>query len=225
MHHLIDPAILYFGTPVALVSSTNPDGSPNLAPMSSVWWLGRSAMLGFGARSHTPANIRRTGELVLSLPSVDQVAAVNRLARTTGSDPVPEWKAANGYRHVRDKFAAAGLTPIPSDIVAPPRVAECPIHLEAVLESVNPLAVGDPVRRGRALALEVKVVRIHVTDEVRLAGHADRIDPDRWRPLIMSFQHFYGLGDRVHSSTLARIPESAYRPVPALAPARLERSA
>lgn len=225
MHHLIDPAILYFGTPVALVSSTNPDGSPNLAPMSSVWWLGRSAMLGFGARSHTPANIQRTGELVLSLPSVDQVAAVNRLARTTGSDPVPEWKAANGYRHVRDKFAAAGLTPIPSDIVAPPRVAECPIHLEAVLESVNPLAVGDPVRRGRALALEVKVVRIHVTDEVRLAGHADRIDPDRWRPLIMSFQHFYGLGDRVHSSTLARIPESAYRPVPALAPARLERSA
>ncbi len=225
MHRLIDPAILYFGTPVALVSSTNPDGSPNLAPMSSVWWLGRSAMLGFGARSHTPANIQRTGELVLSLPSVDQVAAVNRLARTTGSDPVPEWKAANGYRHVRDKFAAAGLTPIPSDIVAPPRVAECPIHLEAVLESVNPLAVGDPVRRGRALALEVKVVRIHVTDEVRLAGHADRIDPDRWRPLIMSFQHFYGLGDRVHSSTLARIPESAYRPVPALAPARLERSA
>ena len=225
MHRLIDPAILYFGTPVALVSSTNPDGSPNLAPMSSVWWLGRSAMLGFGARSHTPANIQRTGELVLSLPSVDQVAAVNRLARTTGSDPVPEWKAANGYRHVRDKFAAAGLTPIPSDIVAPPRVAECPIHLEAVLESVNPLAVGDPVRRGRALALEVKVVRIHVTDEVRLAGHADRIDPDRWRPLIMSFQHFYGLGDRVHSSTLARIPESAYRTVPALAPARLERSA
>lgn len=225
MHHVIDPAILYFGTPVALVSSTNPDGSPNLAPMSSVWWLGRSAMLGFGARSHTPANIQRTGELVLSLPSVDQVAAVNRLARTTGSDPVPEWKAANGYRHVRDKFAVAGLTPLASDMVAPPRVAECPIHLEAVLEAVTPLAVGDPVRRGRSLALEVKVVRIHVEDEVRLAGHADRIDPDRWRPLIMSFQHFYGLGDRVHSSTLARIPESAYRPVAALAPARLERSA
>ena len=225
MHHVIDPAILYFGTPVALISSTNSDGSANLAPMSSVWWLGRSAMLGFGARSHTPANIQRTGELVLSLPSVDQVGAVNRLARTTGSDPVPEWKAANGYRHVRDKFAVAGLTPLPSDLVSPPRVAECPIHLEAVLESVSPLAVRDPVRRGRSLALEVKVVRVHVAEEVRLEGHADRIDPDRWRPLIMSFQHFYGLGDRLHSSTLARIPESAYRPVPALAPARLERSA
>jgi flavin reductase (DIM6/NTAB) family NADH-FMN oxidoreductase RutF len=77
MHTVIDPAILYFGTPVVLVSSINPDGSPNLAPMSSAWWLGRSCMLGFGARSQTPANILRTRECVLSLPSVEQVAAVD----------------------------------------------------------------------------------------------------------------------------------------------------
>ena len=31
MHKLVEPAILYFGTPVVLVSSTNEDGSPNLA--------------------------------------------------------------------------------------------------------------------------------------------------------------------------------------------------
>src|SRR5215207_11167679 len=91
-HATIDPAILYFGTPVVLVSSTNPDGSPNLAPMSSAWWLGKSCVLGFGARSHTPANILRTGECVLSLPSVAQVPAVDRLARLTGSLPVPEHK-------------------------------------------------------------------------------------------------------------------------------------
>jgi flavin reductase (DIM6/NTAB) family NADH-FMN oxidoreductase RutF len=42
VHRTMDPVILYFGTPVALVSSTNEDGSPNLAPMSSAWWLGRS---------------------------------------------------------------------------------------------------------------------------------------------------------------------------------------
>src|SRR3954468_17117652 len=110
MHATIDPAILYFGTPVVLVSSENPDGTPNLAPMSSAWWLGRSCMLGFGARSHTPANILRTGECVLNLPSVEQAAAVNRLAKTTGSDPVPPLKQAMGYRHERDKFGAAGLT-------------------------------------------------------------------------------------------------------------------
>jgi flavin reductase (DIM6/NTAB) family NADH-FMN oxidoreductase RutF len=150
---------------------------------------------------------------------------VNRLSRTTGSDPIPEWKAQNGYRYVRDKFAVAGLTALASDLIAPPRVAECPIHMEAVLESVHPLAVRDAARRGRAIALELRIVRVHVADEVRLAGHPDRIDPDRWRPLIMSFQHFYGLGERVHDSTLARIPEAAYRPSPALAPTRLERSA
>jgi flavin reductase (DIM6/NTAB) family NADH-FMN oxidoreductase RutF len=33
----IDPAILYFGTPVVLIGSTNDDRSHNLAPMSSAW--------------------------------------------------------------------------------------------------------------------------------------------------------------------------------------------
>jgi flavin reductase (DIM6/NTAB) family NADH-FMN oxidoreductase RutF len=33
MHRSIEPAILYVGTPVVLVSSINPDGSANLAPM------------------------------------------------------------------------------------------------------------------------------------------------------------------------------------------------
>ena len=52
-------------------------------------------------------------------------------------------------------------------------------------------------------------------DESILAdGENHRIDPDKWRPLIMSFQHFYGLGPQVHESTLAQIPESMYRSAP-----------
>ena len=31
----VEPKILYFGTPVALISSLNEDGTTNLAPMSS----------------------------------------------------------------------------------------------------------------------------------------------------------------------------------------------
>ena len=212
---LIDPAILYFGTPVVLVSSTNSDGSANLAPMSSAWWLGRSCMLGFGARSHTPANILRTGECVLNLPSIREVAAVNRLARTTGSDPVPPHKVAMGYRHERDKFGVAGLTPIASDIVTPPRVAECPVQLEAMLEGTHRLAESDPQRRGNLIAMEVRIVRVHVQPHVRMEGYANRIDPTKWRPLIMSFCQFFGLGDMVHHSTLGEIPEEAYRPKPA----------
>jgi flavin reductase (DIM6/NTAB) family NADH-FMN oxidoreductase RutF len=211
---VIDPAILYFGTPVVLVSSSNPDSSANLAPMSSAWWLGRSAMLGFGSRSHTPANILRTGEAVLNLPSVEQVAAVNRLARTTGSDPVPPHKVAMGYRHVADKFRIAELTPLPSDLVAPPRVAECPVQLEVVLEGTHPLAASDELRRGNLIAIEMRVIRVHVHESIRMEGHTDRIDPRRWRPLIMNFCEFFGLGDVLHHSTLAEIPESAYRPKP-----------
>jgi flavin reductase (DIM6/NTAB) family NADH-FMN oxidoreductase RutF len=48
MKKVIQPKILYFGTPVVLISSLNPDGSTNLAPMSSAWWLGQSCMLGMG---------------------------------------------------------------------------------------------------------------------------------------------------------------------------------
>ena len=122
MHTTLDPAILYFGTPVVLVSSLNDDGTTNLAPMSSAWWLGYSCMLGFGARSHTPQNILRQKECVLNLPSVEQVAAVDRLARTTGSSPVPDYKqpwvtsiaaiirrSGINARRVRDGGAAAGV--------------------------------------------------------------------------------------------------------------------
>jgi flavin reductase (DIM6/NTAB) family NADH-FMN oxidoreductase RutF len=56
MHRTIDPTILYFGTPVALISSLNQDGSPNIAPMSSAWWLGWSCMLGLGAMGQTSDN-------------------------------------------------------------------------------------------------------------------------------------------------------------------------
>jgi len=220
MHQLSDPAILYFGTPVVLVSSLNEDGTPNVAPMSSAWWLGKSCMLGFGARSKTPANILRTSECVLNLPSVDQVAAVNRLARTTGSNPVPEHKVTMGYRHEPDKFGVAGLTAVDSLDVAPPRVAECPVQLEAVLEGTHGLADGDPARAGKLIALEVKILRVHLDESIVMAGHPNRVDPEKWRPLIMSFCQFFGLGEIVHPSTLAEIPEDAYRPrLPQPAPA------
>jgi flavin reductase (DIM6/NTAB) family NADH-FMN oxidoreductase RutF len=208
MHLTCDPAILYFGTPVVLVSSTNEDGTPNLAPISSAWWLGKQCVLGFGARSKTPANILRTKQCVLNLPSVHQVAAVDLLAKTTGSDPVPPHKRAMGYRHEKAKFACAGLTPVASELVAPPRVLECPVHLEAVLEAPHPLENGGQ----RLLALEVRVVRVHLDESILMAGHPNRVDPEKWRPLLMSFCEFFGLAGKLQHSTLAEIPEEAYRP-------------
>lgn len=222
MHRTIDPAILYFGTPVVLVSSLNEDGSPNLAPMSSAWWLGSRCLLGFGARSKTPQNILRTGECVLNLPSSDLAGRVDRLALTTASDPVPEFKRNRGYRHESDKFGVSGFTPVRSTVVLPPRALECPVHLEATLKHAHPIGEENEDLRGKLIALEVQIELVHVDESIQLEGHADRIDPDRWRPLIMSFQHFYGLGPRLRDSQLATIPESAYRTANPSKPVRKE---
>jgi flavin reductase (DIM6/NTAB) family NADH-FMN oxidoreductase RutF len=211
MHVASKSRILYFGTPVVLVSTIGEDGDPNLAPMSSAWWLGWRCMLGLAAHSKTTDNLRRTGECVLNLPSTAQVECVDRIARTTGSDPVPEGKRSRGYVHEPDKFARAGLTPIPSHAVAPPRAAECPIQLEAKVSAVHPLAADDQRFGGFALAIEVAVERLHVDEAVLMDDDADRIDPDKWRPLIMSFQQFYGLdGSPLHHSRLGEIPERLY---------------
>ncbi len=211
MHIEIEPSILYLGTPVVLVSTLNQDGTANLAPMSSAWWLGWNCMLGLGARGHTAQNLQREQECVLNLPSAAIVDAVNRLAKLTGSDPVPPHKVAMGYRHEKEKFGVAGLTPVASSLVKPPRVQECPVQLEAVLETVHPFGYR-PDKAPGALAFEVRVVRAHVDQALFLGGKENHIDPDKWRPLIMSFCQFYGLGDRLQHSTLADIPESSYRP-------------
>jgi flavin reductase (DIM6/NTAB) family NADH-FMN oxidoreductase RutF len=213
MHISVEPSILYFGTPVVLLSTLNEDGTTNVAPMSSAWWLGWNCMLGLGASSHSGMNLRRERECVLNLPSVAEVEAVNRLARLTGSNPVPPWKQSVGYRHEKNKCEIAGLTSSPSTEVRAPRIDQCPVQLEAVLERHQPFGQG-PDKEPGAIAYEVRVVRAHVDEAILVPNSEHRIDPDRWRPLIMSFCRFYGLGAEVFSSTLAEIPEQAYRPAP-----------
>src|ERR1700753_2030712 len=97
----IEPKILYFGTPVALISSLNEDGSPNLAPMSSFWALGWTIVLGISAESQTIENLRRTPDCVVNLPSPEMWHAVERLAPLTGRKPVPHDKDSR-FRFERD---------------------------------------------------------------------------------------------------------------------------
>ena len=209
----IDPAILYFGTPVVLIGSTNDDGSHNLAPMSSAWWVGWRCMLGLAGNSKTTENLIRSGECVLNLPSADLVAAVDRLARTTGSNPVPTGKLHRGYRHEKDKFDISGLTASASETVGAPRVAECPVQMEAKVAYVHEMAQDDAVWRGNLIAIEVRITRVHAHADIMMSGTSNRIDPDKWRPLIMSFQEFYGLTPQcLQRSELGQIQEGMYRP-------------
>ena len=211
-HQVAEPSTLYFGTPVILISSVNDDGSYNLAPMSSIFWLGWRCVFGINATSKTAENLLRTRECVGNLPSSEQVQAVDRLALTTGSDPVPENKRVRGYRYAREKFELAGLTPAPSETVAAPRALECPVHIETRIEHWRDLAETDPKVRGRVVIFEGRVQRVHLAEEILKDGDRNRVDTDRWRPLIMSFSRYYGLADgELRASTLARIPDHLYR--------------
>jgi flavin reductase (DIM6/NTAB) family NADH-FMN oxidoreductase RutF len=199
MHKTIEPTILYFGTPVALISTLNPDGSANLAPMSSVWWLGWSCMLGLGQMGQTSDNLIRTRECVINLPSQAQVTQVDRLALTTGKDPVPERKRQWGYRHEPDQFNLAGFTAVASESVAPPRVRECPVQMEGIVQDFRSFG-----KNVSANAFEVHILRLHVEGELLVGdGPRPHINPVRWRPLIMSFCRFFGLAGEVHPSRLA----------------------
>lgn len=211
MHKIIEPSVLYFGTPVALISTLNPDGSANLAPMSSVWWLGQSCMLGLGQMGQTSDNLLRTRECVVNLPSADLVDHVDRLALTTGKNPVPEKKQSWGYRHEPHKFECGGFTMVPSVDVRPPRVAECPIQVEGVIHDARPFG-----KNVSANAFEVHVVKVHADESLLVPGNdplRPHIDPARWHPLIMTFCRFFATNEEIHPSRLA---ESAFmKPVPA----------
>lgn len=198
MHKVIEPHIFYFGTPVVLISTCNEDGSPNLAPMSSAWWLNESCMLGMSGRSMTVENLLRERQGVLNLPSADLVAAVDRLALTTGRDPVPESKQRIGYRYEADKFGVAGLTPWPADLVNAPLVTECPVQLEALVEKVH----GFDEQNGSIKAIEMRIVRVHIDEQLLIPGTDHYIDPEKWNPLIMSFCEFFGLSGKLHPSRL-----------------------
>lgn len=224
MHRTIEPTILYFGTPVALISTLNADGTANLAPMSSAWWLGWTCMLGLGSMGQTSDNLLRTRECVINLPSVREVSAVDRLALTTGKNPVPERKQTWGYRYEPDKFREAGLTPVESETVAPPRVLECPVQMEGIVHDHR--AFGKNVS---AIAFEIHITRLHVAEELLVEGNENdrpHIDPEKWHPLLMSFCRFFGMGPEVHPSRLAEsdfmkiVARGTTVPVTVSAPAR-----
>jgi flavin reductase (DIM6/NTAB) family NADH-FMN oxidoreductase RutF len=187
MHKVIPLKVHYYGTPVVLVSSTNPDGTTNLAPMSSAWWLGQEAVLGLGSASRTTQNLLRTGECVLNLAPASLVDHVDRLALLTGTPHLSKHKRATGYRYEPRKFEAAGLTPQPSELVRPDRVRECPIQLECRVSGHHPIDTDSASAR----AIHVTILRAHVDDAVRLPG-TTYVDPQAWDPLIMKFCDFFG---------------------------------
>lgn len=180
----VTPRSMYYGSSVALLVTLNEDGSENIAPMSSTWSLRNRIVLGMGAASRTVANLRRLPELTINLPNASMWQQVERLSGLTGMPEVPEHKAGQ-FRFEQDKWHAAELNRTASTGVRPGRITECPIQMEAVVESTMLI---DEAPEG-FLVVAARVDAMHVHEHIALADGAG-VDPDSWEPLIFSFRSY-----------------------------------
>ncbi|QQE79761.1 flavin reductase family protein [Alicyclobacillus sp. SO9] len=186
---IISPKILYFGTPVVLLTTLNEDGSSNITPMSSAWALGNSIVLGLGAGGHGFANLRRHGECVVNVPSPESWKKVESLAPLTGANPVPEHKR-KVFRYEKNKFSVSGLTVVQSHRVLPSRIDECPLQIEAKVRDIR--LTGEAARFG---IIEVEALTVHAHEDIVLDD--SHINTAAWSPLIYNFRHYFGLGEEL----------------------------
>jgi flavin reductase (DIM6/NTAB) family NADH-FMN oxidoreductase RutF len=157
--------------PIAFVSTRSADGVLNLAPFSFFTAISAnppvicfSPMIrsSDGQKKDTLRNIEATGEFVVNVVSEEFAAQMNLCSQ----EFPPEV----------DEFAASGLTPLASETVKPPRVAESHIQMECRLVQVvhvSPKPLGGSIVLG-------EVLRFHVDDAV-VSNFA--IDPDKLRPI------------------------------------------
>lgn len=197
----VNPPILYIGTPVALITTTDEKGNANIGPVSSAWALGWTVVLGIICESKTFQNIVTQKQCVINFPPADLYNRIEKIARLTGVDPVPEYKK-DQYRFTADKFTAGDFTPVPSSEVSPPRIAECSIQLEAALKEILYIT-DDPVLSIKAAAVCVRVLCVHADE--KLIVKENHIDPAKWNPLIYNFRHYYGLGPELGKTFKAEV--------------------
>jgi flavin reductase (DIM6/NTAB) family NADH-FMN oxidoreductase RutF len=81
---------------------------------------------------HTLANVLRTREWCINLPTLAQQEMCGKTIELNSGD--------------NDEIVDAGFTAEPSVVVDSPRIAECPINLECTLEWHRPLAEGSGQR-------------------------------------------------------------------------------
>ena len=194
---IVKPKILYYGTPVVLLTTVNEDGTSNITPMSSAWALGNRVILGLGEGGKGLENLRRCGECVINLPDPTMWPQVEALAPLTGKNSVPEAKA-DQFRYEKNKFAAAGLTAIAADMGQAVRIAECPIQIEGRVVDIR--LTGDPVRFA---IVEVEALTVHAHEGI-VSGE-QHIDQAKWSPLIYNFRHYFGLGAELGKTFRAEV--------------------
>lgn len=142
--------------PIALVSSLDSLDRPNLAPFSFFMAGGNApasivVSITLDGQAHPKdslANIKARGEFVVNVVERAMAPGMNEAS----------YKYPAGF----DEWAIAGFTPIPSEVVAPQRVAESPVNLECVLHEI----VAHGSSPGSANYVIGEVVRFHVSERL-----------------------------------------------------------
>lgn len=154
--------------PIALASTIDDAGRVNLSPYSFFNAVSSNPpVLVFSpvnrtrdnTRKHTLDNVQGQAEVVINIVNY-AVAEQMSLSSTE-------------YERGVDEFVKAGLTPLPSERVRPPRVAECPVAFECRVQQVIPL--GSEGGAGHLVVCEILLA--HVSEAV--LDDQQRIDPHR----------------------------------------------
>ena len=112
--------------PVVLITTVNGEGTPNAAVKTNFMTVSSMRYFAFSCspENHTHQSIMETEEFVINIPTEDMAGKVLKAATITGN-PCP-----SGLNEIE----RAGLTPIPSEKVRPPRIEECVAHYECLLD-------------------------------------------------------------------------------------------
>lgn len=143
--------------PIAFASTISAKGKPNLSPFSffNVFSANPPILVFSPARKvrdnttkHTLQNAIDTREVVINVVNYDIVQQMS-LSSTEYAEGVNE-------------FLKAGLTPLPSDLVKPYRVAESPVQFECKVNEI--IELGQEGGAGNLIICEV--VKIHINEGV-----------------------------------------------------------
>lgn len=171
--------------PIGWISSVDAAGAVNLAPYSFFNAFAETPpIIGFSSSGwkDSVSNIEQTGAFVHNIVTRDLAEKMN----VTGTR----------FEHGVNEMQEAGLPALPSDLVAPPRVADAVASMECKLISITELADAGGTATGNMLALG-EVVRIHIRRDMLTA---DQLVDEQALRLIARMGYFtYGEIDNLFS--------------------------
>lgn len=143
--------------PICFASTIDLEGNVNLSPFSffnlfsmnpPVCIFSPSRRVRDNTTKHTLENIKMVPECVINIVNYNMVQQISL--------------ASCDYPKGTNEFIKAGFTPLASELVKPPRVAEAPIQLECIVQEV--ITLGDNAGAGNLVLALIK--KIHIKEEV-----------------------------------------------------------